>query len=246
MLALDLVVAMGSGVVSFLAPCTVPLLPAYVGVLSGASAGLPPEEQPRRLFTGSLLYVAGFTTVFVALGVVAGSLGSFVRHSGGPVQRVGGALVLVLAVALLVESRVGLLSRLVPRAAGLADRRQRLAGSRSHVAPFLLGVIFATATTPCVGPFLSAALSLASTGGGGAAEGAALLAAYALGLGVPFVVAALTLGSVPGLGRALSRASGPVALVGALLLAALGLALVTGRYGDLAGWFARVLPFPST
>lgn len=243
MLGLAVVVALGSGVVSFLAPCTVPLLPAYVGVLSGAGAGVPAAEQPRRLLVGSLLYVTGFTVVFVALGVAAGSLGSLVRAAGGPVQRAGGVLVLLLAAALLAESRLGLLSRVRVGGAGGAAQT-RLTRSRSLAAPLLLGIVFGTAFTPCVGPFLGAVLALAASHGG-AATGGLLLAAYALGLGVPFVVAALLLGASPGLARALARASGPVALVGGVLLAVLGLALVTGRYPDLAGVVARALPLPS-
>lgn len=232
------VVAFGAGVVSFLAPCTVPLLPAYVGVLSGSAAGVPPEEQPRRLLTGSLLYVVGFTTVFVTLGVLAGSLGSAVRRPGGPVQRGGGVVVLLLAVALLLESRLGLLSRVASGDRG----RSRLARSRSSWAPFVLGVVFGTAFTPCVGPFLATVLTLAVTQSG-ALEGGFLLGCYSLGLGVPFVLASLGVAASPRLGRWLARTSGPVSLVGGMLLGVLGVALVTGEYTRVAGWLARILPF---
>jgi cytochrome c-type biogenesis protein len=236
---LALIVAFGSGVVSFLAPCTVPLLPAYVGVLSGSSNGVPPEQQGARLLRGSLLYVVGFATVFVALGVAAGSVGRAVRESGGPVQRIGGGLVLVLAVLLIVESQLGLLARLLPA----GDRgRGRLARSNSALAPLVLGVVFATAFTPCVGPFLGATLTVAATGSG-AVRGGVLLAAYALGLGVPFVIASLALSGTPGLARTLNRWSRPVSLVGGVLLALLGLTLLTGRYGDVSGLLARANPF---
>ena len=232
-------VAFGSGVVSFLAPCTVPLLPAYVGVLSGSAAGVPPEQQGARLFRGSVLYVLGFAFVFVALGVAAGSVGHAVRQAGGPVQRVGGALVLLLAVALLAEARYGFLSRLAPG----GDRgRSRLARSSSAWAPLLLGLVFGTAFTPCVGPFLGATLTVAATDGG-AVRGGVLLAVYALGLGIPFVIASLALSGSPGLARRLNRAAAPVALGGALLLGVLGVALVTGSYGHVSGWLARLNPF---
>ncbi|HEV7209757.1 MAG TPA: cytochrome c biogenesis protein CcdA [Mycobacteriales bacterium] len=236
-----LVVAFGSGVVSFLAPCTVPLLPAYVGVLSGSAAGVSVEQQTARLIRGSLLYVVGFTAVFVALGVAAGSLGQAVRQSGGPVQRIGGGLVLLLAAALLADARYGLLSRLAPT----GDRgRSRLARSSSAFAPLLLGVVFGTAFTPCVGPFLGATLSLAASEGG-AAQGGVLLAVYALGLGVPFVVASLAVSGSPALARRLNRLARPVAVVGAVLLLLLGGALVSGSYGHVAGVLARANPFSS-
>lgn len=236
---LALIVAFGSGVVSFLAPCTVPLLPAYVGVLSGSSAGVSPEQQTIRLVRGSLLYVVGFAVVFVALGVAAGSVGRAVRDAGGPVQRAGGAVVLLLAVALLVEARLGLLVRLAPG----GDRgRGRLARSGSTWAPLLLGVVFATAFTPCVGPFLGATLSLAATQGG-AVRGGLLLATYAIGLGVPFVVASLAVSGSPALARTLNRLARPVAAVGGLLLAVLGVTLLTGSYGHVSGVLARANPF---
>ena len=226
---LALVVALGSGVVSFLAPCTIPLLPAYVGVLSGSSGSF---------VRGSLLYVTGFAAVFVTLGALAGGAGSAVREAGGPVQRAGGVLVLVMAVLLLFESRLGLLSRLALSADGT---KARLAQSSSWAAPLLLGLVFGTAFTPCVGPFLGSVLAFAATSGG-AGTGALLLTAYALGLGIPFVLAGLALAASPGLTQRLNRASRCVSLVGGLVLVALGLALVTGRYGDVAGKFAQLLP----
>ena len=235
---LALVVALGSGVVSFLAPCTIPLLPAYVGVLSGSAAGVAVEKQAARLVRGSVLYVLGFGSVFVSLGALAGGAGSTIRHAGGPVQRAGGVLVLVLAVLLLLESRMGLLSRLTLSADGA---KARLARSPSWAAPLLLGVVFGTAFTPCVGPFLGSVLAFAATSGG-AGTGALLLAAYALGLGIPFVVAGLALAASPGLALRLNRASRTVSLIGAVVLLALGLALVTGKYGEVAGEFARLLP----
>lgn len=236
---LALIVAFGSGVVSFLAPCTIPLLPAYVGVLSGSSAGVPPEEQGARLLRGSFLYVVGFAAVFVLLGVAAGSVGHAVREAGGPVQRIGGALVVVLAVLLMAETRWGLLARVLP---GGDHGRSRLARSQSAFAPLLLGVVFATAFTPCVGPFLGATLTVAATDHG-AVRGGILLAVYALGLGVPFIVASLLVSGTPGVARALTRFSRPVSLVGGFLLVLLGLALVTGSYGHISGLLARSNPF---
>jgi cytochrome c-type biogenesis protein len=226
---LALMVALGSGVVSFLAPCTIPLLPAYVGVLSGATGSF---------VRGSLLYVIGFSTVFVTLGALAGGAGSQIRQAGGPVQRAGGVLVLLMAALLLLESRLGLLSRVSLSADGT---KARLARSSSWAAPLLLGVVFGTAFTPCVGPFLGTVLAFAATSGG-AGTGALLLAAYALGLGIPFVLAGLALAASPGLTQRLNRASRWVSLVGAFVLVVLGLALVSGQYGSVAGQFARLLP----
>ncbi|HVU74007.1 MAG TPA: cytochrome c biogenesis protein CcdA [Mycobacteriales bacterium] len=227
-LAVSAVLALGTGVVSFLAPCTVPLLPAYVGVLSGGA------NDTARLVRGSVLYVLGFATVFVALGLAAGSVGHEIRRAGGPVQRIGGAVVLLLAVLLLTDPWTHWLSRVD---AGAGARLARAAQGT----PFLLGVVFATAFTPCVGPFLGAVLVLAGSHGG-VGSGALLLACYAVGLGLPFVVAALAIAAVPRAGRWLTRVAGPVSIVGGVALAALGVTLLLGQYGVIAGWLAQISP----
>jgi len=235
---LALAVAFGNGVLSFAAPCAVPLLPAYLGVLSGSAAGAPEAQQPRRLVVGSVLYVAGFTAVFVTLGVVAGSLGATVRMAGGPVQRAGGVVVLLVALLLLAEARLGWLTRFASADQG----RGLLARSRSLGAPVLLGVVFGAAFAPCVGPFLATALALAATSTSNA-RGGLLLAAYAIGIGVPFVLAALGVASSPRIASTLARLSRPISLGGAAVLALLGVVLTAGRYDVVAGWLARVLPF---
>ena len=208
---LAVVVAFGFGVLSFLAPCTVPLLPAYVGVLTAGG---------RRLLPNALLYVLGFSTVFVALGLAAGGVGRAVRAEGSTAQRVGGVLVIAFGVALLT---------------GLADRLpvRRVGGS----APYVLGLVAGTAFTPCVGPFLGAVLTVSAVEGA-SWRGGVLLAAYSLGLGVPFVAAAYAVQSSPRLSRTLSRVSRVAQRIGGVLLVGLGLLLVTGTYGRLASHIA--------
>jgi cytochrome c-type biogenesis protein len=214
-----MLVAFGFGVLSFLAPCTVPLLPVYAGVLTSAG---------RRLVPAALLYVLGFTVVFVTLGVAAGGLGRVVRSSGSGAQRAGGVVVLVFAVLLLAEPRLGLLSRLPGRRV-------------TATAPFALGVVSGTAFTPCVGPFLGAVLTVSALEGG-SVRGGVLLTAYSLGLGVPFVGAAYAVSVSPGLARRLTRASRGLTVVGGCLLLVLGVLLVSGAYGGLASRLARAVP----
>jgi cytochrome c-type biogenesis protein len=215
---LAVVVAFGFGVVSFLAPCTVPLLPAYVAVLSTGE---------RRLVPAALLYVLGFTVVFVALGLAAGGLGRAVRASGSGAQRVGGVVVVAFGLLLLLDARLGLLSRLPAR---------RLVATT----PFALGVVAGTAFTPCAGPFLGAVLTVSALQGA-TLRGGVLLAAYALGLGVPFVAAAYAVSASPRLTRGLTRASRVASVVGGVLLLALGGLLVSGAYGGLASRLADVV-----
>jgi cytochrome c-type biogenesis protein len=205
---LAVVVAFGFGVLSFLAPCTVPLLPAYAAVLATG----------RRLITGALLYVLGFSLVFVTLGLAAGAL----PLDGVPAQRAGGVVVLALAVMLLLDRGPS-----VPRVAGVT-------------APFALGVVAGTAFTPCVGPFLGAVLTLGALEGA-SLRGGVLLGAYSLGLGVPFVAAAYAVTVSPPLARGLTRAARPLRVAGAVLLAGLGVLLVSGAYGRLASALADVV-----
>lgn len=205
---LAVVVAFGFGVLSFLAPCTVPLLPAYAAVLSTG----------RHLMTGALLYVLGFSVVFVSLGLAAGAL----PLDGPGAQRIGGAVVLALAVALLLDR-----GPRVPRVAGVT-------------APFALGVVAGTAFTPCAGPFLGAVLTLGALEGA-SLRGGVLLGAYSLGLGVPFVAAAYAVSVSPPLARALNRLARPLRYVGAAMLVVLGVLLVTGLYGRLASALADVV-----
>jgi len=205
------VVSFGFGVLSFLAPCTIPLLPVYAAVLSTG----------RRLVTGALLYVLGFSVVFVTLGLAAGSLGRALR--GVPAQRAGGVVVLAFAVLLLLDR-----GWRVPRVGG------------GVTAPFALGLVAGTAFTPCVGPFLGAVLTLSALEGA-SWRGGVLLGAYSLGLGVPFVAAAYAVTVSPPMSRLLTRAARPLRLAGAALLVALGALLLSGSYGRLASALADVV-----
>jgi cytochrome c-type biogenesis protein len=235
----DLAIAFGAGSVSFFAPCVVPLLPAYVSYLGGAA--LPeirsnPSAFQKRIVQGSLLYILGFGLVFVALGVLAGVLGSGLRAQEGVLQRVGGLLVIAMGLAL----SGALPARLTQRSFNLF--RQPDPGARLGATPFLLGVVFGTAWTPCVGPVLASILVLAADSRR-AGTGAALLGAYTLGLGLPFALASLTVASFPGVLRPLARFSHGVSRVAGALLILLGVLLVLGLYTTLTGYLA--MPFAS-
>lgn len=203
----------GAGVTSFLAPCVLPLVPGFLGVLGAEAPG-------DRVVGGALGFVAGFSSVFVALGVAAGAVGSLVRPDGA-VGRVGGALVIVLG--LTVAGVVPL------RRSWQAPRPRRAAGPATAA---LLGVVFGAAWTPCVGPLVGAAL-VAAGGAGSPWRGGALLAAFAAGLGAPFVAVAAGFGWSPAVGRRLRRAGPWLGRASGGLLVLAGAALVTGRYDGI-------------
>ncbi|MEP7054364.1 MAG: cytochrome c biogenesis protein CcdA [Actinomycetota bacterium] len=227
---LALSIAFGNGVLSFAAPCTVPLLPAYLGLLTGVTAGLPPGRRAGRIVLASLLYVAGFALVFALFGIRAGSTGGTIRLDGAGAQRVGGVVVVLVLVLLLSQARFGWLTRV-----GVGSWQ-----ARSLWVPVAVGVAFGAAFTPCVGPFLATALALAANRGDGSGGGVVLLA-YALGVGVPFVLAALGVAGSERLARLLAGRSASLCYFAAGALGVLGLLLLAGRYDVLSGWMNRLV-----
>jgi cytochrome c-type biogenesis protein len=235
--AVALFTTFSAGLVSFIAPCTLPLVPAYLGYAAGLT-GLDladPEARERsrgRLLIGTLLFVLGFSLVFVALGIAAGGIGHAVHSAGTVVQVVGGLLMVVFGLVLAGVLRLPGLERSFRPDAPARMRRLGLGAAL----PF--GVVFGIGWTPCVGPFLGTALALAAVSGH-VAEGAILLGAYALGLGLPFVVVALLWASFPGLPRTLGRFGAASARIGGFVIAALGLAVATGLYSHVTSFLAQ-------
>ena len=226
-------IAFAAGFVSFSSPCVLPLVPGYLSFVSGVGFD-DLGARPGRVaaFTGA--FVAGFTAMFVALGAGAAWFGGALLEHRRPLEIAAGILIILGAVTFL-----GLpLPRLLA-----AERRLDLrSGRRSLPTAGLAGVAFAIGWTPCLGPTLSAILTL-SLGGGSPAEGAVLLASYSLGLGLPFLLFGLLFTRALGLVRAIRRHWRVVSLSSATLLVAVGVLLVTGdlvrltaRLARFAGW----------
>ncbi|HET9828810.1 MAG TPA: cytochrome c biogenesis protein CcdA [Nocardioidaceae bacterium] len=229
-LLLALPVAAVAGLVSFFSPCVVPLLPGYLSYATGLS-GVDLEHGRRgRMLLGSLLFVLGFSFVFVALGTVSGALGTWLWTYMHPITIVLGALTVLVGLAFL-----GLLPWLQRDI-----RVHRVPAVGLAAAPFL-GVLFGLGWTPCVGPTL-AAVNLLAVNEGTAGRGALLSVAYCLGLGIPFVVAAVAFRRTLGAVRWVRRHQVWVTRVGGAMLVAVGVLLLTGQWdvwvGDLRGWVA--------
>lgn len=237
MINLNLPVAFGAGVVSFFAPCVVPLLPAYIGYVTGVSLqdlkhqGYAPFR--KKLLISSLLYILGFSLVFVLLGSAAASIGTILRRYDFVIQRIGGFIILILGLEFAGILHIPFLSRQAQFK--LPTWANRLGYARA----FFIGLVFATAWTPCVGAVLGSILALAAVTGT-VAKGATLLFVYSLGISLPFMLVSLTLASAPKYLGFVSKHIGTIAKIAGVLLAILGLLLLTNTYKYLNSWLFAI------
>jgi cytochrome c-type biogenesis protein len=226
----QIVALFGAGVASFLAPCIVPLVPAYLGIIVGEVGD---AHDPARAVPATLIFIAGFTTVFAGLGAVAGLLGSSLSSFQEIVRVVGGVLIIVMGLALLGVARGPLARerRLIPKLPAISGVAR----------PYIVGVAFGAGWSPCVGPLLAAALTIAARSQA-VGRGTILLCAYALGIGVPFLVTALGIASSPRLADRLRRMGPGLERVAGVSLVALGVLLATNTYIHLTSYLARFVP----
>jgi cytochrome c-type biogenesis protein len=224
-LLIAVAVAALAGLASFLSPCVLPLVPGYLSYVTGlAGADLDSGQRRGRVLAGTLLFIAGFATVFVAVSVVAARATLAVMHNRRAVEIAGGALVIVLGFAFM---------GLVP---GLQRewRVHRLPAAGLLGAP-VFGAVFALSWVPCVGPTLGAVLTLGMTSGS-LPRAVTLAIAYCLGLGLPFIAFGLGFRRVLGVVKAIRRNSQWVTRIGGAMLVLVGVALVTGVWWDFVVW----------
>lgn len=235
---LGLAGAGAAGFVSFLSPCVLPLVPAYVSYIAGQSLhGTQPRMDARtRLTAGvlSIFFVLGFSAVFIALGASATALGHLLLSYRHEANIVGGAIVIAFGLFMLGLMRhVSWFHR---------DFRfhPHLAGGHP-VGALLLGIAFGFGWTPCIGPVLGAILT-ASAMQTSVSGGVGLLAAYALGLGVPFVLSAVFMRELVGRLKVLRHAGRPLQMVAGLIMVLMGVAMVTGKLTELSYWLLERFP----
>ena len=232
LLRLTFAVAFTAGLLSFLSPCVLPLIPSYVGFLTGLTL----EELDVRRGTAlvhALWFVAGFSIIFVALGATASALGVLLLQSQVWLARAGGIVVVLFGLYLLGVLRPGFLMR---------ERKLQLARKPlGYLGSTFVGMTFGAAWTPCIGPILGAILTLAAAQAS-VAHGSVLLAVYSLGLAIPFVATALLLDRFLVWFRRFRPYLAWVERITGILLIVLGMLLLTDRFTLIAGWLQGLTP----
>jgi len=226
-----------AGVLSFLSPCVLPLVPGYLSFITGYSYDqLQNNSRWDRVLAPSLLFVAGFTIVFVSLGATASTLGSMLLAYRDVLQVIAGALIFLLGVFL---SGIIKFSSLYGEAR-FDPGKTRVFGP---VSALITGMAFAFGWTPCVGPVLGSILALAGFGGS-LTQGAMLLFAYSLGLGVPFIIVALLFGRVRGSLQLFTKYAVLINRISGALLMIIGVLIASDQLSVISAWFSSVLYFP--
>jgi cytochrome c-type biogenesis protein len=221
----NVAIAFGAGMLSFLSPCVLPLVPAFLVDMAGEAA--LGGTQRLRTLAHALAFVIGFSTVFTLLWIGVALVGSLAGEMVYWLQRVGGLLLVVLGMQMLGLIRIPFLAR---------ELDLRLEGNTTGLPrSFLIGLAFGVGFTPCVGPYLGAILTLLLNES--LASGAVLLVAYALGLGVPFLLLAGGIGGARRVARWLASHIRVVNLVGGTLVIVMGLVLVSGQFARLPQLF---------
>lgn len=241
MIEVSLFAAFIAGLITFLAPCTLPLVPGYLGFVSG----LPPEDlnDPAKrnsirwkVFINGFFFVLGFSLIFIILGTLIGLLGSALAGYQIWLNRLGGILIVVFGFFMLDVIKIPILQ---------FDHKLKIPSFVKRGKPtssFMLGTAFGAGWTPCVGPILGAILTLSATVGG-VLEGALLLTVFSAGLSIPFLVIALGIGSAAQYIEKWSKYLKVISIFGGVFLIFLGTLLFLGKLSLLLSWGFQILNF---
>ena len=229
--------ALIAGLVSFLSPCVLPLVPPYLVFLAGTSLERFADKEPeprvkRETVLAAALFVLGFATVFVALGASASVVGSLIRAYSGPLAIVAGVVIIVMGLHFLGLTPIALLHH---------QKRLDVSKPVGLWGAYVIGLAFAFGWTPCIGPILAAILAVAASEQT-VARGAALLAVYSLGLGIPFMIAAFAIEPFAAFLARFKRHLRRVEQVMGGLLVLTGIAFLTGSINEVSVWLLEMFP----
>ena len=236
-------IAFSAGLLSYFSPCVLPLIPSYLTYISGLSFGQLKDEHPGArvkltVVCHSLVFIAGFSLVFIALGALAGlasaSFQTYLHNSLGYIQKIGGVLIFLFGVHLSGLFHFGIL---------LGEKRIQLRNKPTgFIGTFFVGLAFAAGWTPCIGPILGAILAIAASSSGGATKGIILLSAYSAGLGLPFLISGLLFHSFLNFFNRFKKHIRASEIVTGVLLMVAGVLLFFDLLSRLTGYLYRYLP----
>jgi cytochrome c-type biogenesis protein len=216
--------ALAAGLVSFLSPCVLPLVPGYLSTVSGVATADLERASWRQVLVPSLLFIASFSIIFMALGVTATGLGDLLRDNRDLLNKIAGVVIVVMGVLFIGAVFVRRLNR--------EWHAEALMARAGRGGPVVAGAAFAIAWTPCIGPTLAAILSAASLSGS-AGHGAFLLGVYSAGLAIPFLLTALAFNRMTTAFDAVKRHYGAIIAVGGAILIVMGVLVYTGELFQL-------------
>ncbi len=229
-----------AGLLSFLSPCVLPLVPPYLCFLAGTTfqaldnqSGEQDRAALARVRRTALAFVLGFSTVFVGMGATASVVGELIAEYHSVLSKVAGAIIIILGLQFLGAFRIGFL-----------QRDARFEGPKNPVGvigAYLVGLAFAFGWTPCVGPVLAAILMMAASGDG-PWDGAGMLGVYSAGIGLPFLAAAFAVGPFLGFMKKFRRHMGVVEKVMGLFLVITGVLFLTGSVSEISNWLLNTFP----
>lgn len=233
--------AFGAGIISFLSPCVLPLVPGYLSYIGGYSIADQDQQKEQKLFSDSLKtlalslnFVLGFSTVFIAFGASATTLGQWLSAYRYETNIIGGVIIIVFGIFISGLVRISWLQKEFRYYGDLPGGR--------GLSAYLLGLAFAFGWTPCIGPILGAILTLSATSGL-VSQGTALLAFYSLGLGVPFILAALFTERFMHHAKSLKKHGRALQAVTGGLLIIMGVAMITGYLTNFSIWILKTFPW---
>jgi cytochrome c-type biogenesis protein len=227
----DVPVAFLAGMVSFISPCVLPLVPGYLSAVTGVNVAEIEEANWRRVLGPSLLFIASFTTVFMLLGLTATALGQTLRDNQDLLSDVGAVLLIVMGVLFVATMYVDRLNR--------EWHVEALLARAGKGGPVVAGAAFSIAWTPCVGPALGGVLTLAGIQGE-AGYGALLLGVYSLGLAIPFLITALAFSRATTAFAAIKRHYRAIVAAGGAILIAMGVLILSGGFTQLNIWAQKL------
>jgi cytochrome c-type biogenesis protein len=223
-----------AGILMFLAPCTLPIVPGYLAFIAGAPAG---NGSRRRIFLNAVAFVLGFSLIFIALGASAGYLGSLVGEWRPLISQIAGLIIIVFGLTMLGLLRLPILAQefhiKIPKFISIGRWQSSL----------LIGGLFALGWSPCIGPILGTILFLAS-GSATALQGALLLGVFSLGFGLPFLLVALAAEKMQAMFLRWGTASSILSIVGGVTLLLIGILMLTNNMGLLVEWGFQYLEGP--